>query len=188
MDTITLSQYMPGQALRTPGGSEFLDNRHVKVVRLSALSNCRLHPPGDIQGTHFCKRLNPYHMAAGRIKSMKNANDTIGNQTHNLSESSIVSQQTAPPRTPLSTGEEIILGETHGNKRKCIMWSKICAFHGNRNPFLGSPTRSRSRRRLNFRGLDLILIFFLHVPSCHMVAPCAHLARTAATPHPLGCE
>jgi hypothetical protein len=32
----------------------FLDNRHIKVARLSALRTGRLHPPGNIPGTHFC--------------------------------------------------------------------------------------------------------------------------------------
>jgi hypothetical protein len=32
----------------------FLDNRHMKVVRLSALGTSRLYPPGNIPGTHFC--------------------------------------------------------------------------------------------------------------------------------------
>jgi hypothetical protein len=32
----------------------FLDNRHMKVVRLSALHTGRLYPPGNIPGTHFC--------------------------------------------------------------------------------------------------------------------------------------
>jgi hypothetical protein len=32
----------------------FLDNRHMKVVRLSALRTGRLYPPGKIPGTHFC--------------------------------------------------------------------------------------------------------------------------------------
>jgi len=30
------------------------DNRHMKVVRLSALHTGRLYPPGNIPGTHFC--------------------------------------------------------------------------------------------------------------------------------------
>jgi hypothetical protein len=32
----------------------FLDNRHIKVVKLSALSTGRLYLPGDIPGTNFC--------------------------------------------------------------------------------------------------------------------------------------
>jgi hypothetical protein len=32
----------------------FLDNRHMKGVRLSALSTGRLYPPVNIPGTHFC--------------------------------------------------------------------------------------------------------------------------------------
>jgi hypothetical protein len=35
----------------------FLDNRHMKVVRLSALYTGCLYPPGNIPGTHFCYRL-----------------------------------------------------------------------------------------------------------------------------------
>jgi hypothetical protein len=56
------------------------------VVRLSALRTGRLHPPENIPGTHFCYRLSrpQCHSAAGRIKSMKNSNDTIGNRTRDL--------------------------------------------------------------------------------------------------------
>jgi hypothetical protein len=32
----------------------FQDNRHMKVVRLSALHTGRLYSPGNIPGTHFC--------------------------------------------------------------------------------------------------------------------------------------
>ena len=32
----------------------FQDNRHMKVVRLSALRTGRLYPQGSIPGTHFC--------------------------------------------------------------------------------------------------------------------------------------
>jgi hypothetical protein len=32
----------------------FLDNRHMKVVRLSALRTGRVYPPGNIPGTHLC--------------------------------------------------------------------------------------------------------------------------------------
>jgi len=33
---------------------EFLDRRHMKVARLSALNTGRLYPPGDNPGTHIC--------------------------------------------------------------------------------------------------------------------------------------
>ena len=32
----------------------FQDNRHMKVVKLSALRTGRLYLPGNIHGTHFC--------------------------------------------------------------------------------------------------------------------------------------
>jgi hypothetical protein len=41
--------------LRLP---EFLDNRHIKVARLSSLSTGRLYSPGNIPGTYFCYRLS----------------------------------------------------------------------------------------------------------------------------------
>jgi len=40
------------------------------------------------------------HSAAGRIMSMKNSNDTIGNRTRNLPACSAVPQPTAPPHLP----------------------------------------------------------------------------------------
>jgi hypothetical protein len=58
------------EALRFP------DNRHMKVIRLSALRNVRLYPSGNIPGTHLCWRLSRLqgHSAAGRIVSMINSN------------------------------------------------------------------------------------------------------------------
>jgi hypothetical protein len=46
---------IPGQALRVPGvsGLRFQDNRHMKVVRLSALLTGHLYLPGNIPSTHF---------------------------------------------------------------------------------------------------------------------------------------
>ena len=60
-------------------------------------------PPGNIPGTHFCQRLSrpQGHSAAGRIMSMKNSNDTIGNRTRDLPACSAVPQPTAPPRAPI---------------------------------------------------------------------------------------
>ena len=73
-----------------------------KAVRLSAVCTGRLYPPGNILGAHFCLRLNwPQKCNAdGRIMTMKNSSDTIGNRTLVLPACSVVSQPTAPPRVP----------------------------------------------------------------------------------------
>ena len=81
----------------------FQDNRHMKVVRLSAISTVRLYATRNIPGTHFCYSLcRPQGQSAtGMIISMKrNFNDTIGNRTRDLQTSSTVPQPTAPPRVP----------------------------------------------------------------------------------------
>ena len=69
---------------------------------MSALSIGRLYPPGNIPGTHLCYRLSQLqgHSAAGRIMSMKNSSDTIGNQARDLPACSVVSQPTAPLGPP----------------------------------------------------------------------------------------
>ena len=50
-------------------------------------------PPGNTPGTHFCWRLSrpQGHSAAGRIMSLKNSNETIGNRTRDLPVCSVVS-------------------------------------------------------------------------------------------------
>ena len=74
----------------------------MKVVRLSALPTGRLYPPGDVPGTQFFWRLGQSHghSAAGRIESMKNPSDTIGNRTRELPACIAVPQPTATLRTP----------------------------------------------------------------------------------------
>jgi hypothetical protein len=74
----------------------------MKLVRFSAIRTDRFYSPGNILGTHFCYRLSrpQVHNAVGRIISMKNANDTIGNRTRDLPTYSAVPQPTAPPRAP----------------------------------------------------------------------------------------
>jgi hypothetical protein len=58
----------------------------MKVVRLSALRTNRLYHPGNIPGTDFFWMLilPQGHNAAGRIVSLKNSNDTIGNRARDL--------------------------------------------------------------------------------------------------------
>jgi hypothetical protein len=58
----------------------------MKVLRSSALRTGRLYPRVNIPVIHFCWRLvQPQgYSAAGRVVSMKNSNETIGNRTHNL--------------------------------------------------------------------------------------------------------
>src|SRR5215469_15453236 len=49
-------------------------------------------PPVNTPGTHFCYRLSrpQGHSVTGRIMSLKNSNDTIGNQTPDLPVCSVV--------------------------------------------------------------------------------------------------
>jgi hypothetical protein len=59
-------------------------------------------PPGNTPGTHFCQRLSrpQSHSATGRIMSLKNSNDTIGNRTRDMPVCSVVPQplrHRAPP-------------------------------------------------------------------------------------------
>ena len=69
----------------------FQDNRHIKVVRLSALRTGHLY----LTSVRVWVQV---HSAAGRF--MKNSNDTIENRTCDLPVCSTVSQPTAPTRAP----------------------------------------------------------------------------------------
>ena len=83
----------------------FHDNRHIKVVRLSALRTGRLYPR---KYSWYSRLSQPQgHSAAGRIMSTKNSNDTIGNRTRDLPTCSAVPQPTALPRAPITTGAKL---------------------------------------------------------------------------------
>ena len=75
--------------------SDFLYDRHMKVVRLSVSHTGRLYPPRMIHGTNFCYRMSRLqgHSAAARIESMKSSNDPIGYRIRNLPACSAVSNQ-----------------------------------------------------------------------------------------------
>ena len=69
------------QSFQKAENPRYLGSRHMKVVKLSALRTSRLYPPGNITGTHLFERLSWLLSAAGRMMSMKNSSDIIGNQT-----------------------------------------------------------------------------------------------------------
>jgi len=75
---------------------EFLNNRHMKAVRLAAPRSDRLCPPGNILDIHFRYRLSLSlsHSVDGRIMAMKNSSDTIGNRTCDLPLCSAVPKHT----------------------------------------------------------------------------------------------
>jgi len=82
----------------------FHDSRHMKVVSLSVLDICRLYPPRNILGTHFCQRLSRTqgHRTTGRRISMNNSNDDIGKRIRDLPACSTVSEASAPPSAPVT--------------------------------------------------------------------------------------
>jgi len=109
----------------------FQDNRHMKVVRLSALRTGQLYPQFlvlvSVRGW-----VNPRgHSAAGRIMSMKNFNDTIGNRTRELLACSTVPQPTAPPLTPVGECEKILswLIAEKSRVKFCYILGSFRTFH-----------------------------------------------------------
>jgi hypothetical protein len=100
---VKLSLYRP---IRGSGGwgSEFVDNRLIKVVTLSALSAGRLYTPGKIPGTHFCQILDRPQgpSAAEGFRLMRGLSGRIRNRASDLPACGALPEPNAASRTPTS--------------------------------------------------------------------------------------
>jgi hypothetical protein len=98
---VKLSRHRPGQVLGVPGGSGSRISRQLAHKVVSPTHRPSL-PQESIPGTHFCYRLSrpQGHNATGRLKSLKNSSDSIGNRTRDLPAWSVLPQPNALPRTP----------------------------------------------------------------------------------------
>jgi hypothetical protein len=113
----------------------FQNNRQMKMVRLGALCTSRLYPPGNIPGTHFYWTLSrpQCYSAAGRIMSMKNSNDAIGNRTRNLRACSWMRQPTAPPRASWELISRLIIDMNSCHSKYPRTWLQKRRIHSERS-------------------------------------------------------
>jgi hypothetical protein len=99
----------------------FQDSRHMKVVSLSALRTGHLSPRKYPWNSFLLEaESTPGPWSNGRIISMKNSSDIIGNRNRDLLACIAVPQPTAPHRTP---------SEPCGCV-KCVEWKTVVLSRG----------------------------------------------------------
>jgi hypothetical protein len=81
----------------------FLENRLIDGDEVVSFTRPPPFTPKKIPGTHFCYRLSrpQGHSVAGKIGSIEQFSDLIGNRTRDLVACSIVSEPTTLPRAPI---------------------------------------------------------------------------------------
>jgi hypothetical protein len=98
------SHYSPGQVLkvlRDSGSQISRQSAHGCGKVVSPTHRPPLPPRNYLWFSFLLEADSPQgHSVAGRIMSMKNSNDTIGNRTRDLPACSTVPQATVPPRSP----------------------------------------------------------------------------------------
>jgi hypothetical protein len=97
---------IPLQALTGPEGSRRLRLPDFKTIGTWRWHSCQPYAPAGFTPRKYSwysfllEAESPQgHSAAGRIMSMKNSNETIGNRSRDLPVCSAMPQPTAPPRT-----------------------------------------------------------------------------------------
>jgi hypothetical protein len=98
---INKDKAIPSQAWTDPEGSRRLRRPDFKTMahesgKVVSPNHRPTLPPENIPGTYFYQRLDQSlnHSSAGRIMSMNNSNDTIGNRTRDITACSAVPQPT----------------------------------------------------------------------------------------------
>ena len=148
---------IPVQTTRVPEGSDsHIFNQNMKV--LSALPTGRLI---SVRGWVDSR--------AGRIMSMKNSNDPVGNRTRDLPACSAVPEPTAPPRAPSISGliHKKIMGMGIGLSRRLLCPRKKFG------PVISVFVRSQWPRGLRRRyAAARLLRFWVRIPSAAWMSVC----------------